>query len=172
MRSKSNVDYFQFVLPSLEDDEEEVWFTHPTENIKCNQLGFLVFDDQEYMTVDLPGKNCYLRKRNSEGKFVVSVGTKSNVVWECYHQKTTKTRILHANHNENDYTFDNLYCTADETKYEKVLRNKEKREWVSLSARVLLKKEAAMAAKGLSKETYRALMTIPKWLSEAADSLV
>jgi hypothetical protein len=172
MRRKLNATYFEQVLPSLEADEEEVWFTHPFENVKCNQLGVLDFDEEEYIMVDLVHKSCYIRKRNALGKFVISIGTKSNVVWECYHQTKSTSRILHANHNENDYTFDNLHSTADETQYERVSRNKSKREWERLSAERLLEKEAVMAAKGLSKETYRALMTIPKWLSDAADSLV
>jgi hypothetical protein len=115
MRRQTQANYFELILPTLEADEEEVWFTHPFENIKCNQLGILDFDDQEYLMVDLPTKSCYLRKRNHEGKFVISIGTKSNVVWECYHQKKYKTRILHTNHNEKDYTFDNLYYTGEET---------------------------------------------------------
>jgi hypothetical protein len=164
--------WWDCVFPKLEDDEEEVWFTHPTENIKCNQIGFLDFDDQEYMTVDLPYKSCYIRKKNSAGKFVISIGTKCNVVWECYHQTKTKTRILHANHNENDYTFDNLHCTVGETTYEKVVRNKKKREWETRSAEILLEKEAAMAAKGLDKSTYRAFLMLPSWLIDKADSLV
>jgi hypothetical protein len=171
MIRSTHANYFEQVLPKLEDDEEEIWFTHPTENIKCNQIGFLDFDDQEYMTVDLPYKSCYIRKKNSAGKFVISIGTKCNVVWECYNQKTTKTRILHANHNENDYTFDNLHCTVGETPYEKVVRNKKKREWETRSAEILLEKEASMAAKGLTKETYRALLMIPSWLIDKADSL-
>jgi len=164
--------WWDCVLPKLEDEEEEVWFTHPTENIKCNQIGFLVYDDQEYMMVDLPYKSCYLRKKNPAGKFVISIGTKSNVVWECYNQKTTKTRILHANHNENDYTFDNLHCTVWETPYEKVVRNKKKREWETRSAEILLEKEASMAAKGLDKETYRAFLMLPSWLIDKTDSLI
>ena len=63
MIRSTHVNYFEQVLPKLEDEEEEVWFTHPTENIKCNQIGFLVYDDQEYMMVDLPHKSCYLRKK-------------------------------------------------------------------------------------------------------------
>jgi hypothetical protein len=172
MIRSTHANYFEQVLPKLEDDEEEIWFTHPTENIKCNQIGFLVYDDQEYMMVDLPHKSCYLRKKNPAGKFIISIGTKCNVVWECYHQKTTKTRILHANHNENDYTFDNLHCTVGETAYEKVLRNKEKREWETRSAEILLEKEAAMAAKGLDKSTYRAFLMLPEWLIDKADSLI
>ena len=172
MKRSTHANYFEQVLPSLEADEEEVWFTHPFENVKCNQLGILAFDEEEYLMVDLAHKSCYIRKRNHLGKFVISIGTKSNVVWECYHQIKSKSRILHINHNENDYTFDNLYSTAEEIQYERVSRNKEKREWEKRSAKVLLEKETAMAKKGLTKETYRALLMIPKWLSEAADSLV
>lgn len=172
MKRSTHANYFEQVLPSLEADEEEVWFTHPFENVKCNQLGILAFDEEEYLMVDLAHKSCYIRKRNHLGKFVISIGTKSNVVWECYHQIKSKSRILHINHNEEDYTFDNLYSTAEESQYEKVVRNKEKREWETRSAKVLLEKELEMAAKGLDKETYRNLLNIPSWLRSATDSLI
>ena len=163
--------YFDCVLPRLEDDEEEVWFSHPTEAIKCNQLGALDFNEEDYSIIDLPHKSCYLRRRDSRGKFLISIGTKANLVWECYHQRSAPGRILHLNHNELDYTFENLFSTEGESPYNKLLRNKEKQEWVKDSARVLVRKEAAAAAKGLDKDTYRAFMRFPAWLIKAADSL-
>lgn len=172
MISSNPETYFQCVLPFLEANEEEIWFQHPTEAIKCNQLGLLVFSEDDYFIVDLPHKSCYLRKRNPAGKFLLSIGTKANLVWECYHQTQAPSRILHLNYNELDFTPSNLFSTAEEATYQKALRNKKKRVWERASAQVLVKKESLMATKGLDKDTYRALMGLPSWLTSAADSLV
>ena len=172
MINSSPANYFQCVLPSLEPNEEEIWFQHPTESLKCNQLGVLFFDEEEYSMVHLPPKGCYLRKRNEAGQFYISIGTKSNIVWECYHQTQTKCRIIHLNYNEIDFTISNLYSIAEETPYQNIVRNKKRRAWEKESAHVLLRKEAAAAAKGLDRETYRALMRFPAWLISAADSLI
>jgi hypothetical protein len=164
--------YFQCVIPSLEANEEEIWFQHPTEAIKCNQLGRLDFCEDDYSMVHLPPKSCYLRKRNDAGKFYLSIGIKSNVVWECYHQRSAPGRILHLNYNELDFTCSNLFSPEEETPYQKIIRNKEKSQWVKESARLLVKKEGAATAKGLDRETYRSLMRLPDWLITAANSLV
>ena len=164
--------WWECVMPKLEEDEEEIWFTHPTLNIRCNQLGALDFSEDEFLMVQMSSKGIYLRKKSENGKFVLSVGTKSNLVWECYNQKTTNSRITHKNHNELDFTFDNLYCTEGENGYQRTMRTKIKKAWEARSARILLEKEKIMAAKGLDKETYRELLILPSWLTSAADSLV
>ena len=173
MIKKNPAHYFECVLPRLEDDEEEIWFPHPVLDVKCNQLGILVFDEVEFSLLESHNKTSYLRQIDLKtNKYIVSAGTKANLAWECYHQRVTNSRIIHKNHNEWDFTMPNLYSPAEETPYEKVLRYKQKREWETRSAEVLLEKETSMAAKGLDKDTYRAFLMLPSWLTTKADSLV
>ena len=77
--------YFDALSPQLEDHEPEIFFQHPTEDIKCNQIGAIYYNEEKYfyLNVAIGGVIREAAYRPGE-KSRRNVGSKVRVVWECY----------------------------------------------------------------------------------------
>lgn len=153
--------FFDCLFPQLEDQEEEIFFSHPKfPGVKCSQIGTLYYDETKYALLYIRG--C-LTLRHLKRGIGCYVGAKSKLVWECFHGQTTTQLINLMDFNPYNCTKDNLYRTTDLTKKEYKERLQKKKEFLKKTVDGLDK----FAAKHpyLEPEDVEVLLNLPVWLS-------
>lgn len=158
--------YFNALSPTLEENEEEIIYTHPVlEGISCNQLGALYADEDKYK---VKPSRAGLTIEDKKG---LVVGTKIKLVWECYRGISSVgipgKFIYHVNANVYDFTPDNIKRQHELTKQEISVIYKTKNDFIYASVLKFIEIENKYADRGLDKEDLFNMFTIPKWLSLA-----
>lgn len=154
---------FQAKFPVLEPHEEEIFYHHPVEEIYCNQLGALYFEEGTYIIYD---KNeSKLVRHMKTGK---NVGSKMRIIWECYVGKIVSgPHFLYVNGNPLDTRFENIRKTSEVSKEEWEILQKTKKRFIQKSVEYLLKLEARAEKIGVDKEQLYQILMLPYWLTSA-----
>jgi len=155
--------FFESKFPMLEDHEEEIFFHHPLYDIKCNQIGVLYYDDEEFVLwQNCKGNTMQNKKINRQ------IGSKTKIAWECYHGEIlTGTHFLYANGNILDLRKENLLFQSNLSKQEQLRLAKIKKNYQIASALYLKTIETRVEKWGISKEELYDFLTIPSWLKGA-----
>ena len=155
--------WFEAKFPTLEDHEEEVFYQHPTLDIKCNQLGVIYCDESIYGVYDKVGTSMVRVTKTS-----ISVGTKCKVIWECYTGKTVSSpHFFFANGNRLDTTKENLILSGPLSAKEREPYLRTKNRFIKASVEHLLKIEERMERVGVDKDQVYEILQIPQWLKGA-----
>jgi hypothetical protein len=121
--------FFDCKFSQLEDQEEEIIFTHPfLPGIQCNQVGTLYFDEDMY-TIYYNFGICTLRRANNEFR-----RSKIKIVWECYHGRETKDLIHFMDLNIYNFTRENLKPVKDMSEWEYDKRLSKRKKFIQKSA--------------------------------------
>ena len=166
--------YFEALSPQLEEDEEEIFFHHPTEDLYCNQLGIIFYNEEKYYMVHTSaGTTLRYTDRESGHQTKRAVGAKARIVWECYNSsgKTmTHPHFYHRNGNVMDFSYGNVVTAEDLTSKERMMVAGKRRRFIQESIRYLIqlekKHEEGMGIEAL----YQSLM-LPDWLVNGRQKL-
>lgn len=161
--------WFECLYPVLGESEEEIFYHHPTEEIKCNQIGILFYSDERYVSYDMP-TGSVVREFSSynKGKMRI-VGAKPKIIWECYYGRPLESgsHFLFLNGNPLDVSKDNLLAINKTDPTTKAIAIEVKREFIYNSVQHLVKLEEKYKKRGIDPETLHKLLIIPNWLSGA-----
>jgi hypothetical protein len=158
---------FQAKFPTIEDHEEEIFFQHPKEDIKCNQLGVLYYDEDRYSTYPT-ASGATVREHQKFNKVAArSVGSKTKIVWECYHQEILEigAHCLFLNANPLDMTKENIIMLSKTDPATKKEASKAKAKFISNSIDHLIGLERKFEKEGISNQQLHKLLQIPNWLA-------
>ena len=159
---------FEAKFPTLEDDEEEIFFHHPVHDIKCNQLGVIYCNESIYGVYDKRGTSMVRVTKTS-----ISVGTKCKVVFECYTGKTIHSpHFFYVNGNPLDLRKENLVVSGPLSGKEREPYLKTKNRFIKASVEHLLKLEAKMEVQGIDKTELHEMLLLPQWLIGARERYV
>ena len=154
------------MLPELEPGEKEIFFKHPREDIKCNQLGVLYYDEERYVCYDTRTGSVVKELEKWNKKKARVIATKTKVIWECYHRDNLElgTKFMFTNGNPLDVTKANLLAII---KLEDTARQdaaKIKKTFIKNSVDHLIKLEAKYKKKGIEPDLLHQLLQLPNWL--------
>lgn len=160
---------FECVYPVLPEHEEEIFFQHPTEAIKCNQLGVLYYDEERYVTYDLRSGSIVREHAAWNGVKPRLIGSKPKVVWECYHNEKLGNGIhfFYVNSNPLDWTVENLLIQNRLDAKSRLEAGKSKSLFIKNSVEHLIKLEVKFKEKGIEKKELHQALQLPTWLSGA-----
>lgn len=151
---------FEAKFPTLEDHEEEIFYQHPVEDIKVNQLGVIYCDDSIFGIYDKRGTAMVRILRTSR-----SIGTKCKVIFECYTGKIVHSpHFFYANGNPLDLRKENLVMSGPLSAKEREPYLRVKNRFIKGSVEHLLKLEAKMEAVGVDKTELHQMLLLPQWL--------
>ncbi len=159
---------FEALFPSLEPDEEEVFYPHPIYDIKCNQLGVLYMDENEFIIQSSKGRDVVrgAEGRGDERHYTLSI-TKQRLVFECYRGEVTEkgSHLFYLNGNPLDLREANLkerlQMSAEEIKAVTAI----KRAFVVASAEHLIALEDTLQkTRGVDPDVLIKCLNLPKWL--------
>jgi len=152
--------YFNALPVTLHPDAEEVFYHHPKYPFYCNQIG-IIYDDEGY-TVSESGNDSLVLLELLSGKRRTSLGKKSRMIFECYHQVNIPlTRITYKDGNIFNNSYYNLFAELRSTKIEaKDYFKKEKDFWLRSKTYITNRNEKLLAA-GINPEDYWSLLEIP-----------
>ena len=155
--------FFEARFPKLEDHEEEIFFQHPTHKIKCNQLGVLYFEEEDFAIYETHGISV-VRQR----KIVKNCGSKTKVIWECYEGEViANPHFFYINGNVLDTRRENLRKSSNLSPKEREECLKVKRKFVKNSVEHLIKIENRVKELNISKKELYELLYLPSWLMAA-----
>ena len=159
---------FEAKFPMLEDHEEEVFYQHPTLDIKCNQLGVIYCDESLFGIYEKADTSMV---RNQATKR--SHGTKLRVIWECYTGKLVfSPHFFFANGNPLDLRKENLVMSGPLSGKERDPYLTTKTRFIRASVEHLMKLEARMERVGVDKEQVYEILQIPYWLRVARSKYI
>jgi hypothetical protein len=157
---------FDALSPMLEDHEEELFFQHPTLDIKCNQLGAVYYNEDKYMYLHNKQGGSFMETKSRR-----NLGSKVRVVWECYrgqtHSGSGSPHFFFANGNILDYRPENVFLSNDLLPKEKAQMAREKAKFILSSVQKLMELEIKYEKVGIKKEELHTAMLIPVWLVNA-----
>lgn len=157
---------FDALAPMLEDHEEELFYQHPTLDIKCNQLGVVYYNEDRYFYLHNKQGGSFLEKDTRK-----NLGSKVRVVWECYHGKfhsgAGSPHFFFANGNILDYRPENVFLSNDLLPKEKAQMARAKAKFILSSVQRLMELEIKYEKRGIKKEELYTAMLIPVWLVNA-----
>ena len=164
---------FEALFPMLEDHEEEIFFQHPTEAIKCNQIGILYYDENVYAVYDKPATgSSVVRKIETATTPRIVLGTKQRVIWECYTGKITLSpHFVYKNGNPLDLRFENMAVTSELPRKEWEQYQRVRRAFVQKSVEHLLKLESRAEKMGMDRYELYSFLILPNWLVAARAKL-
>lgn len=159
--------YFEALSPQLEEHEEEIQFPHPTEDLYCNQLGIIFYNEEKYYMVHA-SSGITLRHTDAQSGHQTkrAVGAKARIVWECYNStgKTmTHPHFYHKNGNVLDFSYGNIVTAEDLTSKERMIVANKRRKFIHESVRYLIQLEKKHEEGMGIEELYKSLM-LPDWL--------
>jgi predicted metallo-beta-lactamase superfamily hydrolase len=157
---------FECMYPVLKEKEKEIFFKHPTEDIKCNQLGVIYYDEERYVCYDTRTGSVIKELEKWNKKAARTIATKNKVIWECYHQDNLEagTQFLFTNGNPLDLTKDNLLAI---TRLEPEVRksaSETKKRFIKNSVDYLVHMESKFEKRGMDKPALYEALQIPNWL--------
>lgn len=154
---------FEAKFPSLEDDEEELFYQHPVYNLKVNQLGVIYCDEIEYAIYD-KGDTSVVRDQKTRK----SCGSKLRVIWECYTGEIIHSpHFLFVNANPLDTRKENLILSRQMGEKEKAPYLKKKKKFVEATVDHLMKMEARMEKRGIDRKQLYEMLILPYWAISA-----
>jgi hypothetical protein len=161
--------WFECMYPTLRVDEEEIFYHHPIEEIKCNQLGVLYFDEDQYVAYDMVSGSVVRALNEKPGEKIRVVGAKPKVIWECYHNQKLESgsHFLYLNGNSLDCTKENLLAVSKTDPITKLHALQTKAKFIYNSVEHLVKLEAKYEKRGIDKDTLYKILSIPNWLGGA-----
>lgn len=150
----------------LHDLEEEIFFQHPSEEIKCNQIGMLYYNEEHYVAYDMRSGSVVRKYEDWNGKRVRLIGSKLKVIWECYHNQKLEAgaHFLFTNGNPLDLTMENVLAISRLDPHTKQEASKTKVRFIKNSVEHLVKLESKYEKRGIDKDTLHELLQIPNWL--------
>ena len=158
--------WFECMYPVLKDKEKEIFYQHPLEDIKCNQLGVLYYNEERYTTYDLRSGSVVREHYAWNGVKAKIIGTKLKIIWECYHNNNlaSGSQFLFTNGNPLDLTMENVLAInrIDEATKKEV--TKIKARFIQNSVEHLIKLEAKYEKRGIEQKQLHDLLQIPNWL--------
>jgi hypothetical protein len=160
---------FECTYPVLPEHEEEIFFQHPTEAIKCNQLGVLYYDEERYASYHID-TGSVVREHQTWNKVKARlVGSKPKVIWECYYQEKLGNGIhfVYLNCNYLDLRKENLRIQSKLDAQTKMATTKAKSRFIQNSVEYLMKLESKHEKRGMDKTDLHKALQIPNWLSGA-----
>jgi len=158
--------WFECMYPTLGEDEEEIFYQHPTEGIKCNQLGILFYDEERYVSYDMTTGSVVREFGAYNGDKIRVIGSKTKIIWECYHGKHLESgcHFLYLNGNPLDSTKENLLAVSKIDPITKAIATEVKLKFIRNTVEHLVKLEAKYDKRGIGKEALHKLLHIPNWL--------
>lgn len=168
IRHSSN-HWFECLYPTLEPGEEEIFYQHPTEGFKCNQLGVLYYDEARYVVYDLLRASVVRELAVWNGDKMRALGSKFKIVWECYHGEIIEGRshFTLANNNPLDLTRENLLLTTNVDKKDRLRMAAKKSRFVKASAEYLVGIEPKYEKRGMDNQQLYKSLLLPNWLITA-----
>lgn len=158
---------FEAKFPVLEPHEEEIFFPHPTEEIYCNQLGALYYEEGTYTVYDKNDSKQVRQQRTGK-----NVGSKMRVIWECYVGKLVSSpHFLFVNGNPLDTRFENIRKISELGQKEWTELKTVKKNFIENSVDHLLKLEARAGNIGIDKNELYSILMLPYWLVSARKRL-
>lgn len=156
---------FEAKFPTLEDHEEEIFYQHPTQDIKCNQLGVIYCDDTIYSIYD--------RRGTSMVRFLktgLSLGSKTKVIFECYTgQSVFAPHFFFANGNPLDTRQENLILCGPLSSRDRQPYIRIKSNFIKASVEHLIGLEQRMEVVGIDRTQLHELLLLPQWLIGARE---
>ena len=158
--------WFECVYSKLEDHEEEIFFQHPVEEIRCNQLGILYYDESRYVSYDMRSGTVVREHGSYNGGRPRLVGTKQKVIWECFHNQILDPgcHFLYTNCNPIDFSIENLLAVPSIDKSFKLELLRKKNRFIKTSVEHLVKLETKYEKRDIDKNTLYELLQLPNWL--------
>ena len=161
--------WFECMHPRLGMLEEEIFYQHPIEDIKCNQIGMLYYDEERYVAYEMRTGSVVREFEAWNGKGVRVIGSKLKVIWECYHNQKLEAgaHFLFTNGNPLDLTMKNILAINKIDPDTKQQASKTKVRFIQNSVEHLVKLEAKYEKRGIEQKQLHDLLQIPNWLSGA-----
>lgn len=158
--------WFECKYPELQPDEEEIFFQHPVEEICCNQLGALYYDEVRYISYDMRTGTIVREHGSYNGVGTRVVGTKQKIIWECFRNEILRSgcHFLYVNGNPLDVSINNLIAVYDIDKKEKQELLKVKQRFIENSVHHLVKLEEKYKKRGIDPDELHELLQLPSWL--------
>lgn len=154
---------FEAQFPKLEDHEEEILYQHPTWPIQCNQIGVMYYDEDVIAVYEKNGRLSVSYKPTW-----AFCGTKTRVVWECYHGVVMwSPRFLFGNANPYDLRKENLIMVRGLSRSQADHLGRIKARFTNASVEHLVKLEERMKGMGYTGTQTWELLKIPYWLKVA-----
>ena len=159
---------FEARFPSLEDHEEEIFYQHPTQDIRVNQLGVIYCNESIFSIYDKRGTSIVRIMKTG-----LSFGSKTKVIYECYTGKTVSSpHFFFANGNPLDTRKENLVMSGPLSGKEREPYIRTKNRFIKASVEHLVKLETKMEAVGIGKTELHELLLLPQWLKAARERYV
>lgn len=156
---------FEATSPVLEDHESEIHYQHPTEDIYCNQLGIVFYNEEKYR---LLVSNAGIAVKTREN---VNVGSKNRIVWECYRNQiysgAGSPHYFHMNGNVYDFTPDNLKISTELTTRERAAASAARSAFIKESVKYLKALEKKFEKRGIEIHNLYETLNLPTWLINA-----
>jgi len=161
--------YFSYTPALIPENEQEVFYRHPTFPVEVNQLGVL-FPDDGYSINTWKGDEKIRVHCLATNSALVNT-SKSRIILECYlGQKLSPTRsaYIFLDGNELNFCYTNLYMRdrLSEDQLEQAIQNKLL--FRENSIRYLKNLEKKITTKGLDLEKYLGFLGLPGWLCKKA----
>lgn len=159
--------FFQAKFPTIEDHEEEIFYQHPTEDIKCNQVGILYYDEDRYSAYSTLSGSVVREHQTYNGRAARLVGSKPKVIWECYHNRLLErgSHFLFLNANPLDLTKENLLTLIEIDPDIRKEAAKAKKKFIDNSMDHLIRLEKKFEKEGITNQQLHKMLQIPNWLS-------
>lgn len=159
---------FEAKYPTLEDHEEEIFYQHPTQDIKCNQLGVIYYNESIFSIYDKRGTSIVRITKTG-----LSFGSKTKVIYECYTGQTVSSpHFFFANGNPLDTRKENLVMSGPLSGKEREPYLRTKNRFIKASVEHLIKLETKMQAVGVGRHELHELLLLPQWLKAARERYV
>ena len=154
---------FEAKFPTLEDDDDEVFFKHPVHAIKCNQLGILYYDESIYAVYEK--QDTAMVRHTATRK---NCGSKIRIIWECYSGEVAfGLHFLFVNGNPLDLRRENIRKSNTLTSKEREELLVVKRRFVKKSVEHLIMIEERAERLGMDITELHRFLLLPHWLQVA-----
>jgi len=160
------VHYFNYVPATIPDEEQEIFYRHPTLPFCVNQLG-AIFEDEGYSVNYVKDKDIRLFQLQTNKP--IATGRRTRLILECYLGEVIgleRKIILFLDGNPMNYGINNIKLREDLTikQLKEALENKDR--YKDLSIEHLKKLERRVLEKGFDTNRYFKFMRLPNWLGK------
>jgi uncharacterized Zn finger protein len=155
------VHYFNFELPTLDEDQEEIFYRHPDYPVYCNQLGVLYIDkdfDFEFTYTSLNENISFHLNGVKVSK------QKLKLIYECY---TGDTKRISGQRTLNGNPYNTVYDNVVFPESQKELAVLNFLDFSYHSVSFMMKRDIWLKERGIEPSDYWSHFKLPNWLRVA-----
>jgi hypothetical protein len=144
--------FFDQRSPTLDPDEQELFYDHPVHPVYSNQIGIIFPHDDNHETFYAANDYLYLRTGVNQK---IGIGMRHKLAYECYHNAIVgRELVYHRQGNLKDYTQENLVISHGRSDsnykiYKNILKQTENN-----TIRYMLEKSKSLVEKEFDPEYY------------------